>query len=94
MFCRFLLERVKKDRLLLGFVEKLLVRFRVATNGRQCQDIAFCLNQLTYNDKSFKVVKDNLNSYHDKLGDEYVFDAFNTIIASLRKNAKPELKVN
>ncbi|CAG7730373.1 unnamed protein product [Allacma fusca] len=90
---KFLLERVKKDKLLLGFVEKLILRFRVATKGRQCQDVAFCLNQLSFNDKSFKIIKENFMAYQDKLGDEYVFDAFNTIIANLRKTAKPDFKL-
>lgn len=91
---RFLLEIVKKDKILVGFIEKLVLRFRVASKGRECQDVAFCLNQLSYNDKSFKVIKENLTAFQDKLGDELVFDTFNSIVLNLKKTAKPDFKVS
>jgi len=95
IYFRFLLVRVKKEKQILGLVEKLVARFRgpASNSGRLWQDTAFCLAQLPLPEKSLKILKENISNYADKLADEAVFCSFAVMIETLRKIQKDDLKV-
>ena len=44
-----------------ALVEKLCQRFRMTNTERQWRDVAFCLAQLSYTEKSFKKLMDKEN---------------------------------
>lgn len=48
------------------------------------QDVAFCLSQLTYSEKSVrKLCEDaNVKTYADKLHDDDIYNSFSTILVS------------
>ncbi|OXA58275.1 condensin complex subunit 1 [Folsomia candida] len=91
---KFLLVRVKKEKQVVGLVETLMNRFKgSAQNGRLWEDNAYCLSQLPQGDKTFKIIRDNLRLYTDKLENEVVYTSFVHIIETLRRgNLKPDVK--
>ncbi|XP_021968048.1 condensin complex subunit 1 isoform X1 [Folsomia candida] len=91
---KFLLVRVKKEKQVVGLVETLVNRFKgSAQNGRLWEDNACCLSQLPQGEKTFKIIRDNLRLYTDKLENEVVYTSFVHIIGILRRvNLKPGVK--
>lgn len=55
-----LLGFISKDRHSEALVEKLVLRFEMTRELKQWRDIAYCLAQLTYNEKMIKKLADNL----------------------------------
>jgi len=88
-----LLTRIKKDKQLGGLVERIVGRFKGPISIRVAQDTAFCLTQVAQNDKTLKILKDNITAYADKLGDELVWDHFEEVLGLIKKLNKPEMKV-
>jgi condensin complex subunit 1 len=51
------------------------------------------LASFAYNDKALKKLMENFSCYSDKLQEDKVYEAFNTIIAQSKKLPKTENKV-
>ena len=71
---------IEKDKHLEALVEKLCLRFRVTKTERQWRDLAFCLSNFTYSDKAVKKLIENFECFSDKLHEDSVYEAFNTIM--------------
>ncbi|KAH8279002.1 hypothetical protein KR018_012246 [Drosophila ironensis] len=87
-----ILGLIQKDRQIETLVEKLCLRFPVTLVERQWRDIAFCLSQLTYNERSVNKLIDNIHTFRDKVQVDEVYQYFKQIISNTSKLAKPELK--
>ncbi|CAL8086787.1 unnamed protein product [Orchesella dallaii] len=87
-----LLTKIKKEKQLVGLVERIVGRFRGPISIRVAQDTAYCLTQVQQNDKTFKILKDNISAYADKLGDKVVWEHICEVTATIKKLNKPELK--
>lgn len=85
---------IKKDKQILGLVDKLASRFRGSEKGRVVQDTAFCLTLFSHNERTFKILKDNFCYYSDKLADNEVFVCFSNMIQAFKKNFKGDVKVS
>lgn len=59
----------------------------------QCRNLAFCLKQIPYTERSLRKLIDNVSCYADKLIDNDIYDAFVSICIQTAKGAKSELKV-
>ena len=93
-----MLERVKKEKQVIGLVDTLIGRLKgPSDNERLWEDTAFGLTQLSHSEKTFKIIADNFQNYADKLKNEIVFTSFINIVESLKKlfdsNNKREAKV-
>jgi len=77
-----------------GLVDKFCQRFRSTDNQRQWRDVAFCLSQLTYSEKSVKKLceEGNLKTFADKLHDDDIYNSFLAIVAKAKKLPKSESK--
>merc|ERR1711997_1221889 len=87
---KYIIALIEKDKHLESLVEKLCLRFRVTKTERQWRDLAFCLSMFNYNDKAIKKLNDNFASYSDKLHEDYVYEALNTIITQAKKGPKQD----
>ncbi len=87
-----MLQKIKKEKQLGGLVERIVGRFKGIVSVRICQDTIYCLNQVQHNEKTLKIMKDNITSYADKLADPTVWDLFNELIRKF-SGLKAELKV-
>ncbi|XP_054999247.1 condensin complex subunit 1 isoform X2 [Sorex araneus] len=88
-----LLAYITKDKHTESLVEKLCQRFRTARTERQYRDLAYCVAQLPLTERCLRKMLDHFNCFGDKLTDESVFGAFQSIVGKLRRGAKPEGKV-
>ncbi|MBW0471967.1 hypothetical protein O181_011682 [Austropuccinia psidii MF-1] len=80
-------KHLKKDKQSESIVEKLCQRFRLVSETRQWQDIAYCLSLLQFkSEKSLKKLVDGLPFYQDKLYDAEVFKCFEDILAKVKAN--------
>ena len=79
-----LFSLIEKDKHLEALVEKLCLRFRVTKTERQWRDLAFCLSIFTYSDKAVKKLIENFECFSDKLHEDTVYEAFNTIMTMVR----------
>jgi len=82
---RYIIGLIEKDKLMESLVEKLCHRFRATRTRRQWRDIAFCLSLFPYSDKSFRKLQENFSCWSDKLHEDFVYDCFQSIFASLKK---------
>ncbi|POW12989.1 hypothetical protein PSHT_07936 [Puccinia striiformis] len=84
-------KHLKKDKQSESIVEKLCQRFRLVSEVRQWEDIAYCLSLLQYkSEKALKKLVDGLPSYQDKLYDPEVFKSFEDILALRAQKEKGE----
>ena len=60
---------------------------------KQWGNIAFCLAQLSYSERSLHKLQDNLSCYQDKLHDDEVYNNLTAIATKTKKFAKQEVKV-
>ncbi|KAA1138700.1 Condensin complex subunit [Puccinia graminis f. sp. tritici] len=80
-------KHLKKDKQSESIVEKLCQRFRLVSEVRQWQDIAYCLSLLQFkSEKALKKLVDGLPSYQDKLYDPEVFKSFEDILTKVKAN--------
>jgi condensin complex subunit 1 len=89
---KFVMGLIQKDRQMESLVEKLCLRFRLSENERQWSDLAYCLSLLQYSERSLRRLSENLPCYADKLHSPKVYETFCSILASMSKTSKPELK--
>ncbi|XP_073540987.1 condensin complex subunit 1 [Phyllobates terribilis] len=89
---RHLLSYITKDKQTESLIEKMCHRFRTARTERQWRDLAHCLALLPFSEKGLGKMQDCFDCYGDKLSDDAVYNSFLTVIAKIRRGAKPELK--
>ncbi|XP_068115007.1 condensin complex subunit 1 [Hyperolius riggenbachi] len=89
---RHLLSYITKDKQTESLVEKMCHRFRTARTERQWRDLAHCLSLLPFSEKGLSKMQDCFDCYGDKLSDDSVYNSFLSVIAKMRRGAKPELK--
>ncbi|XP_069703056.1 condensin complex subunit 1 [Periplaneta americana] len=89
---KFIMPLIQKDRQMESLVEKLCLRFRLSQSERQWCDLSYCLSLLQYSDRSLRRLSENLSCYADKLHSPKVYEIFNSILTSISKTTKPELK--
>ncbi|KAK4689086.1 condensin complex subunit 1, partial [Tremellales sp. Uapishka_1] len=94
---RFIFTFIEKEKQAEQLVEKLCMRFRLATEERQWRDISFCLSLLPFkSERSVKKLIEGLPFYQDKLHEEMVFRRFTEILSKARANKasnKPETEL-
>ncbi|KAI9071126.1 hypothetical protein K1719_046915 [Acacia pycnantha] len=94
-FCnimQFLIASIKKDKQMESLVEKLCNRFSGVTDVRQCENLSYCLSQLTFTERGMKKLIELFKTYEHALLEDSVMDHFRNIINKGKKFAKPELK--
>ena len=62
-----------------------------STSDKHSHHLAYCLAQLSYNEKSFTKLADAFKCYATKLCDEEVLEHFMVILAKAKKISKPEV---
>ncbi|KAL1140185.1 hypothetical protein AAG570_000117 [Ranatra chinensis] len=89
---RYILSLVTKERQNELLVEKLCVRLNETSDERQCRDLAFCLGELSYNDKSLRKLIECFPLLKDHLNMPQVYSAIAGIFVSCQKSLKPGVK--
>ncbi|XP_073995439.1 CAP-D2 condensin subunit isoform X2 [Rhodnius prolixus] len=88
---KFILGLIGKERQNELLVEKLCTRLCEATDKRQWRDLAFCLNQLNYNEKCLKKLIEALPHMNERLLCPPVHCAIVAIFNNVQKNFKQNL---
>ncbi|GAB6019778.1 Ncapd2p [Chamberlinius hualienensis] len=88
---RFLLEFVKKDRLLESLVEKICLRFTVMKLDWQWRNLAFCLTSICESEKCLRKLLESVANFQEQLVEDAVYDAFYSILANAKKTFKQDL---
>ena len=91
---RYIIGLIDKDKHLESLVEKLCHRFHATSTDRQWRDLAFCLSLFSYNEKAAKKLVENFNCFSDKLHDDFVHEAVQSIMNQCRKLPKQETKLS
>ncbi|KAM9439758.1 condensin complex subunit 1 [Clarias gariepinus] len=87
-----LFSYITKERQTESLVEKLCQRFRTAKTERQWADLAVSLSLLSMCERGFKKLQECWECYSDKLTEDAVYQPLLSILAKLRRRAKPQLK--
>uniref|UniRef100_A0AAR2M0W1 Condensin complex subunit 1 n=1 Tax=Pygocentrus nattereri TaxID=42514 RepID=A0AAR2M0W1_PYGNA len=88
-----LFSYITKERQTESLVEKLCQRFRTAKTERQWADLAVSLSLLSMCERGFKKLQECWDCYSDKLAEDAVYQPLLSIMAKLRRRAKPQFKV-
>ncbi|GAM19425.1 hypothetical protein SAMD00019534_026000 [Acytostelium subglobosum LB1] len=88
---KYLFSFIQKEKLNENLVEKMCHRFKIAKDIAESRNIAFCLQLLSYSEKSLRKLLDSYKVYQDKLVDEEVSQLMSAIITKAKKGvgAKP-----
>lgn len=87
-----LFSYITKERQTESLVEKLCQRFRTAKTERQWADVAVSLSLLSMCERGFKKLQECWECYSDKLTEDAVYQPLLSILAKLRRRAKPQFK--
>ncbi|XP_072525318.1 condensin complex subunit 1 [Salminus brasiliensis] len=87
-----LFSYITKERQTESLVEKLCQRFRTAKTERQWADLAVSLSLLSMCERGFKKLQECWDCYSDKLTEDAVYQPLLSILAKLRRRAKPQFK--
>ncbi|XP_060727822.1 condensin complex subunit 1 isoform X1 [Tachysurus vachellii] len=87
-----LFSYITKERQTESLVEKLCQRFRTAKTERQWADLAVSLSLLSMCERGFKKLQECWECYSDKLTEDAVYQPLLSILAKLRRRAKPQFK--
>uniref|UniRef100_A0A8B9HB78 Condensin complex subunit 1 n=1 Tax=Astyanax mexicanus TaxID=7994 RepID=A0A8B9HB78_ASTMX len=87
-----LFSYITKERQTESLVEKLCQRFRTAKTERQWADLAVSLSLLSMCERGFKKLQECWDCYSDKLTEDAVYHPLLSILAKLRRRAKPQFK--
>ncbi|XP_055059356.2 condensin complex subunit 1 [Misgurnus anguillicaudatus] len=87
-----LFSYITKERQTESLVEKLCQRFRTAKTERQWADLAVSLSLLSVCERGFKKLQECWDCYSDKLTESGVYQPLLSIMAKLRRRAKPQFK--
>ncbi|KAL0985119.1 hypothetical protein UPYG_G00153120 [Umbra pygmaea] len=87
-----LFSYITKERQTESLVEKMCQRFRTAQTERQWCDLAVSLSLLTMCERGLKRLQECWDCYSDKLTETGVYQPLLSIMAKLRRGAKPQLK--
>eukprot|EP01103_Thecamoeba_quadrilineata_P010866 TRINITY_DN2462_c0_g1_i1.p1 TRINITY_DN2462_c0_g1~~TRINITY_DN2462_c0_g1_i1.p1 ORF type:complete len:1011 (+),score=148.98 TRINITY_DN2462_c0_g1_i1:371-3403(+) len=82
---------IQKEKQVESLIEKLCQRFNVCKDTSQCQDIAYCLGLLNYNEKGLRKLLDMWKYYFDHLHDPTILGHFQHIANKSKKFAKPDM---
>ncbi|KAF5403350.1 Condensin complex subunit 1 [Paragonimus heterotremus] len=86
----FLLPLIGRERLCETLVEKICARFRTTRLHRQWRDLAYCLTVISFNERSMRVLYENIPAFADKLCLPEVYAAFELLLANAKKFTKPD----
>ncbi|KAJ8289899.1 hypothetical protein GJAV_G00006550 [Gymnothorax javanicus] len=87
-----LFSYITKEKQTESLVEKLCQRFRTAKTERQWCDLAVSLSLLSMCERGFKRLQECWECYSDKLAEPGVYQPLLSIMARMRRGAKPQLK--
>lgn len=87
-----LFSYITKERQTESLVEKLCQRFRTAKTERQWADLSVSLSLLSMCERGFKKLQECWECYSDKLAEDAVYQPLLSILAKLRRRAKPQFK--
>ncbi|XP_076837744.1 condensin complex subunit 1 [Brachyhypopomus gauderio] len=87
-----LFSYITKERQTESLVEKLCQRFRTAKTERQWADLSVSLSLLSVCERGFKKLQECWECYSDKLTEDGVYQPLLSIMAKLRRRAKPQFK--
>ncbi|XP_046412431.1 condensin complex subunit 1 [Neodiprion fabricii] len=85
---KFVLGLLQKEKQIDAIIEKVCIRFKLATTERQWRDLAYCLSLLKFNAKGIRRLVDNLHHMKDKIHHEPVFKVLNGIVDQARKKTE------
>lgn len=88
----FLMSFITRDKHSELLVEKLCFRFATCSTMQQTQDVAFCLAQLSINEKALRKLDALVKTYMNALFDDDVYKSFLELAAKAKKFAKPEFR--
>ncbi|KER23370.1 hypothetical protein T265_08743 [Opisthorchis viverrini] len=86
----FLLPLIGRERLCETLVEKICARFRSTRTQRQWRDLAYCLTVISFNERTMRVLYENIIAFADKLCVPEVYSAFDLLITNAKKFTKPD----
>ncbi|KAF0690329.1 Aste57867_18260 [Aphanomyces stellatus] len=89
---KFLLGFIQKDRQTESLVEKLCQRFVTTAEVAQWRDFAYCLANLSLNEKAVKKLVELRKLFKTCLVDKAVFESFQQVVVKAKKFCKPEMK--
>ncbi|ETW09741.1 hypothetical protein, variant 1 [Aphanomyces invadans] len=89
---KYLLGFIQKDKQTESLVEKLCHRFVTTAEVTHWRDLAYCLSNLTLNDKSLKKLVELRKMFKSCLVDDGVFECFQQLVAKAKKFSKAEAK--
>ncbi|KDO28964.1 hypothetical protein SPRG_20069 [Saprolegnia parasitica CBS 223.65] len=89
---KFLIGFIQKDKQNESLVDKMCQRFVTTTEKAQWRDLAFCLSNLSFNEKAIKKLLEQKKVFKQCLQDDTVYESFEQIVAKCKKFCKPELK--
>jgi len=91
-FAKNIMQYLEKDKFSETLVDKLCTRLKNSDNQKDWRNSAFCLSQLSFNEKGIRRLMDNFELYRERLNDPSINDCFKNILTKLKKNAKAETK--
>ncbi|RHY34563.1 hypothetical protein DYB32_000850 [Aphanomyces invadans] len=86
---KYLLGFIQKDKQTESLVEKLCHRFVTTAEVTHWRDLAYCLSNLTLNDKSLKKLVELRKMFKSCLVDDGVFECFQQLVAKAEKIKTP-----
>ncbi|RLN99839.1 hypothetical protein DYB28_000540 [Aphanomyces astaci] len=89
---KFLLGFIHKDKQTESLVEKLCHRFVTTAEVAHWRDLAYCLANLSLNDKSLKKLVELRKLFKTCLVDDGVFECFQQLVSKAKKFSKAETK--
>jgi len=88
----FLFSFIDKERHTEGLVERICQRFRLSNEPSCWRNLSYCLNLLSYSERTIGKLANMIKYYGDKLHDAVVFQTFCSIISKARKFSKAEFR--
>ncbi|XP_014254286.1 condensin complex subunit 1 [Cimex lectularius] len=90
---KFILKLISKERQSEQIIEKICIRMRETNVESQWRNLAFCLNQLSFNEKSLRKLCDIIPHFKERLMCKEVYNSIVAIFNTANKSVnKPQLK--
>ncbi|OQR85904.1 condensin complex subunit, partial [Thraustotheca clavata] len=80
---KFLMGFIQKERQNESLVDKLCQRFVTTTDVKQWRDLAFCLSNLSFNEKALKKLIEHRKTFKQCLVDDAVYESFEAIVTKV-----------
>jgi condensin complex subunit 1 len=91
-FAKNVMQYMEKEKFSESLVEKLCYRFKNTDNEKEWRNTAYCLTQLSYNEKGLRKLIHMFEFYREKLLDQVVNEHYKTLLTKLKKFMKQETK--